>query len=409
MKRLLFASVLSASATLLATPSIREGSVTLAQDNRLVKVAYVLDGEVGETAIVTATFMTNGVITAGAYPFAVVGDLMRPIGPGAHEFVCPADLNWPDANLAAGELSVELKAWASGNPPLYLVADLNQSTNLQYFAEEASLPGGIGHEAYRTDAIIMRRIPSSPDEWRMGWVSTYVVDQLKERAPQHYTKVTRDYYIGVFALTQGQYYKLTGSRPATCSVTKGYPDGDLKPLETVRFDVVRGSNNWPSNTGVGSDSFVGLLRTKTGVAFDFPTDSQWEYACRAGTGTTFYNGDDKSKIGEIAWITDNVIEGYSVKQPHPVGQKKPNGWGLYDMLGNTYEYVLDWYTNDLSSVEFYENSVGPTNGTERVTRSGNWTQGVGYQHSSMRSKCPPISGSANNGFRLACPCPAVAY
>ena len=85
--------------------------------------------------------------------------------------------------------------------------------------------------------------------------------------------------------------------------------------------------------------------------YRLPTEAEWEYACRAGTNTKFYNGDSKEALKLIAWFKDNKIRDKKIKSPQPLGQLKPNSWGLYDMLGNVQEWCNDWYDGD-----YYENS-----------------------------------------------------
>ena len=386
------------------TPSI--GNVSLRHGGRVVTVDYTL---AHGPAIVTAEFATNGVPVDSGWPFSMPGDVARVVTNEVCRFCWTLDLGNP--GLVADELSVMLKAWPLETPPDYLVVDFAKATNVLYFASEATLPGGIGNLAFRTNAIVMKRIPVSSSEWRMGVDSSYPYQGNASWEVPHYVKMTKDYYIGVFPLTQGQFRHFQGaSTPASAqSVENGYPDGDLKPLTAYNFNDVRGTANWPSEGhAVKANTFIGKLRARTGIEFDFPTEVQWAYACRAGTSTWHYNGNDTATLDEIAWYNDNVAQGYDTKQMHPVGLKKPNAFGIYDMIGNCYEFVLDWFVQDLSPAEFYLDSVGPTNGTERVTRSGNWSQVASSQNSCYRRKCPPNSGSVNNGFRLACPCPALA-
>ena len=383
--------------------------VSVSQTGRVISVRYTLTGA---DAIVTATFKTNGVIIDCGLPFCMVGDVARKVAAGGERaFYWTPDLSDPDFAAAAGALSVDVKAWKPSMPPAYLAVDLTMKSNCLFFAEAESVPGSVTNDLYRTDWIVMRHIPVSSTQWRMGCDSSYPAKDANWEIP-HYVTMTKDYYIGIFELTQGQYFRITGSRPSKYRVTSGYLDGDLKPLELVNFQTVRGiatsGYNWPRDGhAVDATSFMGKIRAFTGIEFDFPTEVQWEYACRAGTGTFCYAGNTTTDSGSVSWNDNNAIEGYDEKQPHVVGTKPPNAFGLYDMLGNVYEFAIDWFTNDLTSVEFALDSVGPTNGEERVTRGGNFGQNASYQRSCYRRKCPPGSGSQNNGYRLYCPCPAL--
>ena len=411
MKRTAFAliALFSAAAFADGADPVVSG-VSVSQTGRVISVRYTLTGA---DAIVTATFRTNGVIIDCGLPFCMVGDVARKVAAGGERaFYWAPDLSEPDFAAAAGALSVDVKAWKPSMPPAYLAVDLTSKTNCLFFAEAESVPGSVTNDLYRTDWIVMRHIPVSTTQWRMGCDSSYPAKDANWEIP-HYVTMTKDYYIGIFELTQGQYFRVNGDRPSERSVTKGYADGDLKPLEKASFYDVRGDDrstncNWPRHGhAVPADRFMGKIRILTGIEFDFPTEVQWEYACRAGTGTFCYAGNTYADAGSVSWNNNNSSSGYDEKQPHVVGTKPPNAFGLYDMLGNVYEYAIDWFTNDLTSVEFAVDSVGPTNGEERVTRGGNFVQGYDCQRSCYRRKCPAYSGSPNNGFRLYCPCPAL--
>jgi len=136
------------------------------------------------------------------------------------------------------------------------------------------------------------------------------------------------------------------------------------------------------------------LSVQTGEAYALPTEGQWEYACRAGSDTAYYFGDDGARLGEYAWYAENA-EG----RTHPVGEKRANDWGLYDMHGNVWEWVRDWYGD--YSEEPQRNPSGPETGSCRVKRSGCWRDGPGVCHSACRSDLGPTIRGRELGFRLA--------
>ena len=133
---------------------------------------------------------------------------------------------------------------------------------------------------------------------------------------------------------------------------------------------------------------------RAGRVYRLPTEAEWEYACRAGTTTAYSFGDDESLLGDFAWFNDN-----SWSQTHPVGQKQPNGWGLYDMHGNVWEWCSDW-SGDYGAVAATD-PQGPAQGSRRVLRGGCWNSTAGYCPSAHRHLYDPSIPSVFHGFRLA--------
>jgi formylglycine-generating enzyme required for sulfatase activity len=128
--------------------------------------------------------------------------------------------------------------------------------------------------------------------------------------------------------------------------------------------------------------------------FDFPTDAQWEYACRAGSTAAYCYGDDEKELTQYAWYEDNRNN-----RPHPVGEKKPNAWELYDMHGNVWEWCWDKYGAYPS--EPVTDPVGPKGGSYRVFRGGCWFIGAAYCRSAYRRWNDPSYRSHDYGFRVA--------
>ncbi|NOZ21072.1 MAG: formylglycine-generating enzyme family protein [Planctomycetes bacterium] len=113
--------------------------------------------------------------------------------------------------------------------------------------------------------------------------------------------------------------------------------------------------------------FCQWLSKKTGKTYRLPTEAEWEFACRAGTTTAFYFGDDAGRAGEYAWFEDNSDE-----RTHPCGEKKPNAWGLYDMAGNVREWVVDVYGAEYYGKSPAKDPTGPAEGKLHVARGGAW-------------------------------------
>jgi formylglycine-generating enzyme required for sulfatase activity len=140
--------------------------------------------------------------------------------------------------------------------------------------------------------------------------------------PVHMVRISRPFYLGKYEVTQAQWEAVMGNNP---SQFKGDPNS---PVENVSWDDVQ--------------EFIKRLKRlntrESGVKYRLPREAEWEYAAQAGTTTAYSFGNDPSQLGEYAWYGENANG-----ETHPVGQKKPNPWGLYDMHGNVWEWVQDWY------------------------------------------------------------------
>ena len=197
------------------------------------------------------------------------------------------------------------------------------------------------------------------------------------------TKVTisRGFGMSKYEVTQAQYKAVMGSSPSRFK-------GDNKPVEQVSWhDAVSYCAKL-----TGKEKAAGRL--PMGYEYRLPTEAEWEYACRAGTTTLFSFGDDESQLGEYAWYKAN-----SGGTTHPVGQKKSNGWGLYDMHGNVLEWCQDWSGNYPGGS--VTDPQGPTTGPQRVRRGGHWYDGARFCRSEHRDGYGPgIRGNRLSvGFR----------
>jgi formylglycine-generating enzyme required for sulfatase activity len=143
--------------------------------------------------------------------------------------------------------------------------------------------------------------------------------------------------------------------------------------------------------------FIQRLNQKEGHnRYCLPTEAEWEYAARAGTTSTYSFGDDADNLGQYAWYYDN-----SGIRMHPVGQKRPNAWGLYDMHGNVWEWVQDWYGGGYYSSSPSTDPKGPSSGSRRVIRGGCWGTFAEYCRSAFRFDRRPGVRRDGLGFRLA--------
>lgn len=202
---------------------------------------------------------------------------------------------------------------------------------------------GFTNNTYRTTKLVLRRIDSG----------TFVMGS-NQSDESHRVTLTRPFYMGIFEVTQKQYILVTGASYANST----YGTGDGYPACNISYNKIRGSENgakWPSSYSVDPTSFMGILRNRTGLSFDLPTNAQTEYACRAGTTTEYYWGK-----------TNSSIYAYSTKSHRVVGMKPANSWGLYNMSDNAWEWCLDW-----SGTHAYgTDPKGPSSGSYRVLRGG---------------------------------------
>ena len=255
----------------------------------------------------------------------------------------------------------------------YCIIDLSAGANAtSYFVSYMDSPpsGGFNVDEYKTTKLVLRLI--EPGSFMMG--GTNLVTLMKP------------FYCGIFEVTQKQYELVTGGKPSSFS-------GDTLPVEQVSWNTIRGNSstyNWPRSAYVDSSTFVGKLQACTGLNLDLPTEAQWEYACRAGTTTTYYWGD--AMDGSYCWYNGN-----SSSTTHPVGTKTPNAWGLYDMSGNVGEWCLDWYGSLTSGMT---DPTGPSSGWLRVMRGGGWDDDAGRCASSKRSNGSLSWEGYSDGFRL---------
>ncbi len=291
----------------------------------------------------------------------------------------------------------------------YLVIDLSGGADArQYPVRSTDEPPKLGKSDSRTTELWLRRIPAG--SFKMGSpAGLFFGEKGRSRdETQHRVTLTKDYYIGVFPCTQRQYELVMGSKP---SKFKGVDN----PVEKVSYNTLRGANEgkkWPSGSDVDKASFFGRLQARTGLvfdlptktwmAFDLPTEAEWEYACRAGTTTALNSGRNLTTLSgscpdmdEVGWYDEN-----SDSTTHPVGQKKPNAWGLYDMHGNVQEWCLDWYQYDYPRLAVTD-PHGPKSDDDRVARGGSWDDGARYCRSAVRSFHTSSSTREDLGFRIA--------
>ena len=198
----------------------------------------------------------------------------------------------------------------------------------------------------------------------------------------HRVTLTKGFYMQTTEVTQGQWKAVMGNNP---SYFKNC--GDDCPVERVSWNDAK--------------QFIQRLNQREGGSrYRLPTEAEWEYAVRAGSSTAFANGSISefkcgfdSNLDAMGWYCGN-----SNNKTHPVAQKKPNAWGLYDMHGNASEWCQDWY-GDYPSGSVTD-STGPLIGSDRVSRGGCFGDAARDCRSAIRGCYPPGLGSRYGGFRL---------
>ncbi len=378
-KRLRMAMVLTtvcwACLPAMAEPSVSR--VTVRQRwpwSPLVDIDYVLVAEAGQTFDI-AVQAYNGDTPLSIPPDSLSGDLYS-VSKGTGHLVWNP-MTTPYTNR--GDLAAFHVKLTPTPVPLYMVVDLR----LDYGAEgqvEYIYPGdarlethgywtnvwfGVTNDAvYATDKLVLRRVRAG--SYKAGFSVPPTID----------VTVSKDFYVGVFALTVSQFRKIMGGTPSAATIPNGY----------MPYDGVRGhpndspSVNWPSTGSyVNPTSFIGVVRSKTGIAgFDLPSCAQREYFCRAGTTSYYHDGDSTGPstniLDRLAWWVHNA--GVSL---WPVGLLEANHWGLYDTIGNAYEWCLNWDsgTTPLGGPD----PTGPITGTKRML--------MGYNRMGSVTTCRP--------------------
>ena len=327
------------------------------------------------------------------------------------EQLLPGTYNW--IWDAAADLSKDFKCdrvtvtgTAEEHKYLYMVIDLSSGANSSKYPVnylDTAPSGGFNVNAYKTTKLVLRRIPAG----------TFTMGRRASDYPNatagdlHQVTLTKDFYVGVFEVTQKQYSLITGSNPSSYK-------GDMRPVEQTTFNGLRGSTKgakWPSSSEVDASSVIGKLRTRTGVAgLDLPTEAQWEYACRAGTTTALNSGKNLTSSTQCSNMAVVGRYGYNSGEKGSsdgkggysyhttVGSYAANKWGLYDMHGNVWEWCLDW--NGSLSSSAVTDPKGPASGDSREVRGGCWAISAGRCMSPFRATNPPNNGYNATGFRL---------
>lgn len=344
----------AAVAALMTAGVMSSDGITLAIDkvqqrypwNGLVDIDYTVSYEGGEEPVNPAKeslqfkVINNGVSPATTTVAYSLSKCPAPTSAGSHRITWNANADGVD--FVSSDVTVEISLLRYS--PKYLVVDvthLNEQGKYDIQYLDGKPANGFNQPEYKGDKIVFRLI--QPGSYQAGSPSTEPGHTAANEA-QHNVTITKPFYIGIFELTQKQYQNVSGKSLSTIT----YP-GDYRPVAAVSLDTIRDRGVQP-----GSSSFLQTLRKRTGLAFDVPTEFQWQYACRAGTTTPYHDGavcaDAAAleaalvKLGRFKLSNGSVNPGGDYEEgPTTVGSYLPNAWGLYDMHGNVMEHCRDRY------------------------------------------------------------------
>jgi formylglycine-generating enzyme required for sulfatase activity len=290
----------------------------------------------------------------------------------------------------------------------------------------------LGMPVEETNAIGMKLALIPPGEFEMGStpeeIASAIASALAEgkqknptgkpyfqrvptEAPRHHVKITKPFYLGMYQVTQAEYEKVMGVNPSAFTEKQIKASAFKPPLDKKQTEELEkyAKNVAGKNTSrhpvemVNWDEATEFCRTLSAMpaeraarrVYRLPTEAEWEYACRAGTTTRWHSGDDEAGLADVAWFKQN-----SGDMTHPVGEKKPNAWGLYDMHGNVYQWCSDWFGADYYKQSPPSDPSGPTGGSSRVLRGGFMHDGPCSCRSAYRRNNAPASYLHDCGFRV---------
>jgi formylglycine-generating enzyme required for sulfatase activity len=228
-----------------------------------------------------------------------------------------------------------------------------------------------------TEADVAKLLGESKARGRPQWY----IERLPSEAPKHHVRITKPFYLGTFEVTQAEYKRVMGTNPSK------FNDDPTRPVEQVTWD----------DASTFCRKLAELREERTARAeYRLPTEAEWEYACRAGTIMSWYSCDDEGGLQKHAWFMANAGG-----KTHPVGQKTPNAWGLYDMHGNVFEWCLDRWGDRYYSTSPTNDPTGALGGSDRLDRGGSYDALPSDCRAAYRIWDPPSFRAARLGFRVA--------
>ena len=376
MRKMMITALMAVTGAVLqaALPTITNIGLSQNADTRLVTVTYTLNGDT--PAIVTPEFLTNGV-SVGVNVGALFGDISRVVTPtgGVSTFYWQPTVTIPDTVLDANTLSVKLTVWDLASPPDYMAVNLLVTNSIAFYPSAEAVPGGVANRLYKTDVLLMRKIPAAGAEFMMGtptnWFSNAGRVELG-RSPvehlPHQVALTNDYYMGIYELTYRQFRNVLKRDPGwyNSSIWPGDADRDVHPLGGFRYhqwrsrsdtagSVLKNMTNgvaeigWPRSghqIATNNNPYLNTFRNLTGLEFDLPTEAQWEYACRAGSQYALYTDEELyyTAVTNLS-LTEGKTIGSTVKQIIADGENEiTNTFKVFNLSTNL--DAIAWYAGN---------------------------------------------------------------
>jgi formylglycine-generating enzyme required for sulfatase activity len=352
---------------------------------------------------------TNRVSRGGCYAFAAIGCRWTYRYPTPPTLVHPSEGfrivlgEWAGGRSPQTTVSAEPTgpSAAAGPPPAVAPFDVPEARKHQ---EQWTRHLGVPLQC--ANSIGMKFVLIPPGEFHMGSTPEEVDDVLAQVAakkhdrwfadlargekPRHWVRISKPLYFGVYEVTQAEYERVMGYNPSEFS-PKGKSAAAVKGQDTARLPV--DSVSW-SDAADFCRTLSGLPEEKSkGRVYRLPTEAEWEYAYKGGAiGVNLW---DEASLGEEAWFQSN-----SGGKSHPVGLKRPNAWGLHDMLGNVFEWCSDWVADDYYGESPLSDPTGPSSGLYRAHRGGYFGHPAISCRYAYRHKGPSEQFTSANGMRV---------
>ena len=407
-----------------AAPVVSNVSMTQASGGRLVRIKYSLS----EDAVVTLDVMTNATPNAATGWTSIGGEAVcnaqgavwRKVtsadadGEGKYMITWRPDLSWTGEQgkgfkVPDGCAKAVVTAWSLNNTPNYMVVDITSTGGAgteKYYPAADFVPSGVTNSLYKTGSLLMRKIMAKDVTWMMGSVAEEGRNATRETS--HQVTLTNNYYIGIYPVTLTQWQQVAGYTPS------GHPTGlTMAPVVYVSYTDIRQGKGTASTAASATggvypaepygESFLGLLRTKTGLDFDLPSEAQWEFAARAGNGEGYWGNGSAMRIAANKDVNLAKLGRYQYSEDGSnraiVGSYAPNAWGLYDVHGNVWEWCLDRYADNITGLNGAVKTGSSGNCSER---GGAWSAVAGNCRPAYRASASPTGRCSTDGFRLVC-------